>query len=250
MREKGSAIFIVFLLTVSAGGLWAQMSGETIAYDTIKERSKFSYTIGTKFAMNDMGLNLQVPWLGSGGTQNFDCRYHNMGWSGYFQADWKFFMMGFDVGYQIKSLRIEARWNGSTWDDEEEFPRDEIGINTQFLFKLPLVNKDFNFSVLAGPELAISQNACINGLAGLELGFRLTQHHFLTIGYSQVFPLTDFDGLMGIFAGVGPMLNNNLKYNKWDSRGMPFGFQATVGIRTQVYKKTYYYKGHEVGTGR
>ena len=122
-----------------------------------------------------------------------------------------------------------------------------LNVNFQFLFKLPIANKDYTFSLLGGPELGFLG---INALAGMDLGFRLTRHHFLYLGVSLIFPLIDYaNGRNDLFADTSQMLSQKINIDNVEPMGI-FGINTFIGIRTQVYKRTYYYKDNEVGSSR
>ena len=253
--KKGLTIFFVLSLIVQAGGLPAQTPNavpghDTVVYDTIIEKTRFSYSVGGLFITNNNSFRIpDARDLGGGMKDDIYGNFYNYGYGGFFQGEWKYFVMGLDIYYHARTLRHSPFENTSNngWN-ETEYAHHGTGGDLRFLFRLPLVNRDYTIAILAGPELSFRANIGISALAAFDLGFKLTQHHFFFLEYAQCFPLIDGSGNM-YFAGTSPMIEKYLKNQNIEAR-FPFGMQMSTGIRVQVYKKTYYYKDHEVKAGR
>jgi len=242
--KKGLAILIV-LFPVVTNFLWADF-----VYDNVVTQSKFSYSIGVKYGVQVGGLPIDFSYYNedSSKQENITGWFNDMYASLYYQADWRYFILGIMPFFRWQNLSaFENRYifgKYITQDGSNSSDQQIYGFNTQFLFRLPLVNMDYTIALFAGPEVTISMAGAINLIGGLDLGFRLTKHHFLFLNAGVVISTRQEP------VGMGNVLSK-LHYDSYrNNGGMPIGMQLSIGIRTKTYQRTYYYKDIEVGRGR
>ncbi|MDR1618021.1 MAG: hypothetical protein LBS06_03100 [Treponema sp.] len=224
-------LFILALLVVCSC-LWAQT-----VYDTVVTRSRFSYSWAFRYASEFFGVETERSMYDYMGTYITSFHDGDAGWNGFgvvYRAEWKYFML--DLAPSV-DVWYTSDGKGTTTAD--------FSVSIQPLLKLPLVDKKFTLSLLAGPEFKIRQEfgMYING--GLDIGFKLTDHHVLFLG-----------GLCG-FDLIGPPMYNNavdrfdeaygMGYHDWHSSTR---IQVTLGIKTLMLEDVFYLNGKEVNRRR
>ena len=231
-------IIVVLFLTAVVFPSWAQIAGSTDIVYAAGYRSSFSYSLGLNTMMNNSRFYLENFNLNGASSNQAERKgiYDGIGMGAVFLAEWKYFILGFSMYYHFEAINIEEIRNIS----------HDVGLNFQTLFRLPLITRlNFTLALSTGGQLAFSRNFGISAVTGIDFGFRITPHHFLFIGQAINVPLMDING-HSIFAGASSLLYRENKFDILRNDGLPWGWQGMVGIRTQVYKRTFNFSDNRV----
>jgi hypothetical protein len=222
-------LFILALLVVCSC-LWAQT-----VYDTVVTRNRFSYSWAFRYAHESFDVSMDFPGYGMNPYRHDK---KEAGWNGFgavYRAEWKYFML--DLAPSIDLWR--------TYEGKDTTMVD-FSISVQPLLKLPLIDKKFLLSLLGGPELKLRGDFGVYLNGGLDIGFKLTEHHVLFLG-----------GLIGFdLTGVPTSDGTERRYEdawlgatKFKEKGAT-RLQLTLGIKTLKLEDVFYLKGKEVNRRR
>ena len=266
--KMNKTFFVILFLILLGAAVWAQ----TIVYDTIVPKLRFSYSIGVRY-MNESAdfKGLGTPFFVS---EDIFVLPKTMTYSKdslgiFYLAEWRYFMLGAAPSFNRAYVK----------NDGEN--TDTIGADFQLLAKLPLVDSDFKFNVFGGPEVSFVNNLGFNAIAGFDIGHKITQHHALFLSFSAGTALYSLGGKIAKeFRPVGlqntldelvdyhrknnqtsvpflyfmkSFLMENLMEKQYFEKfskveGLPLKFQVSLGIRTLVYTSAYYFEGQQTGT--
>jgi len=257
MKTKRAVLTAFFLIAVNV--LWAQKTGTGIIYDTIVPEARFTYSVGASMSMGGSwsgGDNISYKYIDE--LYRGDAKYNFTNPGIFYQAEWENFVLGINPTFYMANMRVfinDPKFNTDHQYENGEFNLGQSfpSLDLQFLGKIPLVKKDYTISILGGGGATISNLVSFNALAGLDIGFRLTSHHFLFLNYYQNIPIINSRGRFMKFTGLTNFKDKHdeVVYHNADFQtGFPFIMQWSVGIRTTVYQDIYYYKNQEVGRAR
>jgi hypothetical protein len=229
-------MFFILVLVLMYPCLWAQQG--TTVYDTVVTRSRFSYSWAFRYAPEFFDVEVHSSYLAPWGffsTTEYD---NEAGWDGLgvvYRAEWKYFVL--DLAPSLDIWHTHGGKSTTTAD---------FSVSVQPLLKLPLVDKKFLLSLLAGPEIKLRGNFGMYLNGGLDIGFKVTDHHVLFLG-----------GLFGIDITGPPMYDNtSSRYkdawganNSYNTQGAT-KFQITLGIKTLQLEDVFYLNGKEVNRRR
>ena len=284
--KKGFVVLIVlgFICT----GLWAQNTivYDTVV-PTVKYRYSlgFRYNFGfynfhfqkRDWVYNTPGNNPWEPqnqWNWNQSDVFYFGRYNRNAPSLFYQAEWKFFI--FNIAPTLNFMRIKDREpNGRESDDflnggasynssgpgpgynqnnnKHEYIANDItwvvfGCDFQFLFKVPIVDRKIKYSLFAGPEFSFNKDFGINFMAGMDLGYKLTNNHILFAGFSVGSTMVNVSQGEGFTpAQVSKKIENNYDNIRELGYGPHLNFQFSVGLKTEVLGSAYYFEGKKAG---
>ena len=242
--KKGLTIFIVLFLFVTASVLWADL-----VYDTAVPESRFSYSIGAKCSLEAFTFETRKE------TSYYEGHYSNVIFGLFYQAEWKYFVMKIApvCHFDFFSAYPNA---GEDMQYKNGFGIESFGFDLNFLFRLPLVNRNFTLAFMAGPEADLEffgiYGLGLNALLGLDMGFKVTEHHYLFLSFSAGMPIITTNGWQN-FIGLSSNWDYVFAREGFDyvrSQGWPLKLELSLGLRTRIIDYTYYYKGKEVGRGK
>ena len=243
--RRGLAIFIVIFLCLPMGAVWAQMISDSVVYDTVTEKSKFSYTVGARMNMEWQSFHFEIN--NSGNNFGTDGNFSSMAPGIFLQAEWRYFMLCIAPSYCFQNINIDREYNLFMRTASLDSPDQQTGrLDIQFLFRLPIIDRSFQMALYLGPEFTASVEFQLNMRGGVDFGFMLTKHHYLYLSAFSGIPVPMSHGTPSVMGW-----NNKSEHINWNNLQqtytyMPVQFQFSLGLRIKVYKKTYYYRDNEV----